>query len=82
MAVRKPAEQIPPKHYDALVTTTEAGQLLEISASTIRSWIHRGHLQPVASATPGPLLLRLGDLVTAARGRRIPQPKPSLRPRH
>jgi hypothetical protein len=81
VAVRKPAERIPPKHYDALVTTTEAGQLLEINASTIRSWIHRGHLKPVASATPGPVLIRLGDAVTAARSRRIPQPKPAWRPR-
>lgn len=68
MAVRKPAEQIPPKHYDALLTTTEAGQLLEISASTIRSWIHRGHLQPVASAAPGPLLIRLGRVSVVERG--------------
>lgn len=81
VAVRKPAERLPPKHYDALVTATEAAQLLQISASTIRSWIHRGHLQPVGSATRGPVLLRLGDLVTAARSRRIPQPKP-FRRRH
>lgn len=79
--VPKPAERIPPKHHDALVTITEAGQLLQISASTIRSWIHRGHLKPVASAAPGPVLIRVGDVVTAARSRRIPQPKPAWRPR-
>lgn len=27
VAVRKPAERIPPKHYDALITPTEAAQL-------------------------------------------------------
>ena len=63
VGVRKPAEVIPPKHYDALVRITEAAQLLDVSASTIRSWIHRGHLKPVAAARPRPVMLRLGDVV-------------------
>lgn len=75
--VRKPAERIPTKHYDALVTSTEAAQLLEINASTIRSWIHRGYLKP--AVTTGPVLIRLGDAVVAARGRRVPQPKAARR---
>lgn len=76
-AARKPAERIPTKHYDALVSTAEAAQLLEVNASTVRSWIHRGYLKPAAAT--GPVLIRLGDAVVAARDRRVPQPKPARR---
>jgi DNA-binding transcriptional MerR regulator len=72
-------DRIRPKHHDAVVAISEAAQLIDVSPSTIRSWIHRGHLTPLASSTPRAVRLRLGDVVTAAQSRHLPER--SLRPR-
>jgi DNA-binding transcriptional MerR regulator len=65
-------DRIRPKHYDAVVSVREAARLIDVSPPTIRSWIHRRHLMPLASSTPRAVRLRLGDVVTAARSRRLP----------
>lgn len=74
-----PADRIHPKHYDAIVTINEAARLVQVSPSTIRSWMHRGHLAPARSVTTRPILLRVEDVVQAARDRRLPQPVPAWR---
>lgn len=66
-------DRIRPKHYDAVVSVSEAAQLIDVSPSTIRSWIHRGYLMPLDSSKPRAVRLRLGDVITAARSRRLPR---------
>lgn len=60
------------KHYDAVVGVRDAAQLLNISPATIRSWIHRGHLIPLASSTRRSTQVRLGDVLATARARQLP----------
>ena len=67
-------DRIRPKHYDAVVGVREAAQLIDVSPSTIRAWIHRGHLAPLGSSRPRAVRLRLGDVITAARSRQLPGP--------
>lgn len=74
-----PANRIPPKHYDAIVTISEAARLVQVSPTTIRSWIHRGHLTQVDGSTRRPVQLRVDDVVNAARARSLPQPVPGRR---
>lgn len=69
----RPMDRIRPKHLDAVVAIEEAALLLELSPATIRSWIHRGHLTPLASSKPRSIRLRLGDVVKTAHARRLPQ---------
>ena len=61
-------------HSEALLTVVEAGLLVGVAASTIRSWIHRGHLTPVASLKVGNVMLRLDDVIRAAQARALPRP--------
>lgn len=61
-------------HAEALLTVTEAGLLVGVAPSTIRSWIHRGHLTPAASPKVGNVMLRLDDVISAAQGRGLPRP--------
>jgi DNA-binding transcriptional MerR regulator len=62
------------KHQDAVVTPDEAARLVGVSPGTIRSWVHRGHLSPLASSKPSAVRLRLGDVILAADARQLPQP--------
>jgi DNA-binding transcriptional MerR regulator len=66
-------DRIRPKHYDAVISIREAARLIDVSPSTIRSWIHRGYLLPLRSSKPRAVQLRLGDVVTTARSRRLPR---------
>jgi len=66
--------RIPTKHYDAVVTITEAAQLVEVSPATVRSWLHRGHLTALESSKPRAVRLRLGDVIATATGRRVHRP--------
>jgi len=75
----RPIDRVPPKHHDAVVAVGEAAQLIGVSPSTIRSWIHRGHLIPLASSKRRAVRLRLGDVVAAAHSRQLPAR--SVRPR-
>jgi DNA-binding transcriptional MerR regulator len=74
----RPVDRIRPKHYDAVVAIDEAARLIEVSASTIRSWIHRGQLIPLESSKPRAVRLRLGDVISAARSRHLPRRSPRL----
>lgn len=74
VAGSSPADRIPPKHYDVIITTSEAARLVQVSPATIRSWIHRGHLTPASSSTPRAVRLRVEDVVNAARARKLSQP--------
>lgn len=69
----RPIDRIQPKHYDAVIDVCEAARLIDVSPTTIRSWIHRGHLTPLASSKPRTIRLRLGDVIAAARARRLPR---------
>lgn len=66
-------DRIRPKHYDAVMRISEAAQLIDVSPSTIRSWIHRGYLTPLDSSKARAVELRLGDVIIAARSRRLPR---------
>jgi DNA-binding transcriptional MerR regulator len=66
-------DHIRPKHYDAVVDVAEAARLIGVSPSTIRSWIHRGHLTPSSSSSPRAVRVRLGDVITTARSRQLPR---------
>ncbi len=68
-----PADRIPPKHYDAIITISEAARLVQVSPGTIRSWIHRGHLSPASSSKPRRVRLRVEYVVKAARERSLPK---------
>ncbi len=72
----RPSDRIRPKYYDAIVDIKRAAELVDVSPATIRSWIHRGHLIPLRSSKPRAIQLRLGDVVTAARSRKLPQRAP------
>ncbi|WP_425432711.1 helix-turn-helix domain-containing protein [Georgenia soli] len=72
----RPIDKIRPKHYDAVVDVSEAARLIQVSPSTIRSWIHRGHLKPLASSQARATQLRLGDVIAAAHARELPRPAP------
>ena len=69
----RPIDRIRPKHYDAVVGIGEAARLIGVSPVTIRSWIHRGHLIPLALSRPRAIRLRLGDVISAAQARRLPE---------
>ena len=69
----RPIDRIRPKHYDAVVHIGEAARLIDVRPATIRSWIHRGHLIPLASSKPRVIRLRLGDVITAAQSRQLPR---------
>jgi len=73
LARSNPAERIPTKHYDAIITVTEAARLVQVAPETIRSWMHRGHLTAADGSTPRAVQLRLGDVVDAARARDVPR---------
>lgn len=74
--IHRPMDQIPYKDRDTAITIDEAAALIGVSTSTIRSWIHRGHLVPLPSSTPRSTRLRTGDVVSAAHGRRLPRHLP------
>ncbi len=65
-------DSIRPKHYDAVVEVGESARLIDVSPSTIRSWIYRGHLIPLGSS-PRAVRLRLGDVIATARSRQLPR---------
>lgn len=69
----RPIDRIRPKHYDAVVDIREAARLIDVSPATVRSWIHRGHLIPLASSKPRAIRLHLGDVINAAHSRRLPE---------
>jgi len=71
------ADRIRPKHYDAIITISEAARLVQVSPATIRSWMHRGYLTAANSSKPRAVRLRLEDVIKAARARRLPQPVPA-----
>lgn len=71
------ADRIRPKHYDALITISEAARLVQVSPATIRSWMHRGYLTTSNNSKPRAARLRLEDVIKAARTRRLPQPVPA-----
>jgi len=75
------ADRIRPKHYDSIVTISQAARLVHVSPATIRSWMHRGYLAPADGSTPRPVRLRLEDVVGAARARQLPQPAPAWKRR-
>lgn len=69
-ARRKPTRQadIGSRDLDALITGPEAARLYDLSPSTIRMWVKRGHLVP---AKPGPRpLFRVQDVLRAAERKR------------
>jgi predicted site-specific integrase-resolvase len=72
----RPMETVAYKHWDKAITIDNAAELVEVRPSTIRSWIHRGHLTPLSSSTPRSTQLRTGDVVHAARARRLPRHLP------
>ena len=76
------ADHIRPKHYDAIITISEAARLVQVSPATIRSWMHRGYLTPASSSKPQAVRLRLEDVTKAARARRLPQVVPAWRRRN
>jgi hypothetical protein len=78
---RRPIDVVPAKHWDAVVTIDEAARLINVSPATIRAWIHRRHLIPLASSTRRAVQLRVGDVIRTAHNRRIPQPQPWRPPR-
>lgn len=75
-----PADRIAAKHYDLAVTPNQAASLVGVSPSTIRSWLHRGHLTRLPSSRPGAIQLRLGDVVNVARARTLPRRAPRTWP--
>jgi DNA-binding transcriptional MerR regulator len=76
------ADRIPPKHYDAIITISEAARLVQVSPATIRSWMHRGYLTPASSTKPRPVRLHVEAVIKAARARRLPHPVPAWRRRN
>jgi DNA-binding transcriptional MerR regulator len=76
------ADRIPSKHYDAIITISEAARLVQVSPATIRSWMHRGYLTPANSFKPRRIRLRVEDVIKATRARRLPQPVPAGRRRN
>lgn len=79
----RPIDIIPAQYWDSVITVDEAAKLIRVSASTIRSWIHRGHLTPLASSQPRAVRLRVVDVMRAAHNRHLPRRKPRRpRPSH
>ena len=48
------------------VTTKIAAQIAKVSPSTIRSWVQRGHLRPIAGRHRRQLLFTISDVIAAA----------------
>jgi DNA-binding transcriptional regulator YiaG len=67
-----PMDRIRTKHYDAVISIDEAARLISVSPATIRSWLHRRHLEALPSSKPRGVRLRLGDVIHAAQARRMP----------
>jgi predicted site-specific integrase-resolvase len=68
----RPAVNIPAKFHDGIVDVRQAAALAKVRPATIRTWIHRGHLQPLPSSQPREVHLRVGDVFKAARRDRRP----------
>lgn len=73
------ADSIPPiyrvthRERQKAVTTTEAALLAQVAPSTIRSWVHRGHLTPITPAKARPALYLVQDVVSTAANRHLPR---------
>jgi hypothetical protein len=67
----RPSVNIPARFHDQVVSIREAADIAQVRPATIRTWIHRGHLQPLAAASSRKVRLRLGDVFKAARRRRV-----------
>lgn len=68
---RKPVEArggIASKDLDRQVTTAVAARVVGVSSSTIRMWVHRGHLMPVPSPGRSHTFI-IQDVLRAARRR-------------
>ena len=66
---RKPVEPrggVASKHLDRQVTTAIAARVVGVSPSTVRMWVHRGHLTPVSSSGRSHVFL-VQDVLRAAR---------------
>ncbi|MGH8893427.1 MAG: MerR family transcriptional regulator [Actinomycetes bacterium] len=62
---------IRPKHYEKRISCAHAAALVKVAPSTVRSWIHRGHLAASRDET-GHVIVRVGDVVDVARMKRHP----------
>jgi hypothetical protein len=70
----RPGVNIRPKLHDSLVDVRAAARLAKVAPSTIRTWIHRGHLTPVAGEG-SEVRLRIGDVFGVACGVRRHKPR-------
>jgi DNA-binding transcriptional MerR regulator len=57
------AIRLPAKHFDALVSGPDAAKVANVSPSTIRMWVARGHLQPATHGERGRPVFRLADVM-------------------
>jgi hypothetical protein len=62
---------IPARYHDRTVSIREAANLARVRPATIRTWIHRGHLQRLPAGQSREVRLRVGDVFKAARRRRL-----------
>lgn len=65
---------------ESLVNDAEAAELVDVAPSTIRMWVHRGHLKPAPDAE-GPRKFTVQAVLVAARRDRAPHHGPRRRPR-
>lgn len=61
-----PQLHVPSHYYRRLITTAEAARLLDVSPSTVRSWVTRGHLEPCGRSRRSHLFT-VGSVLTAGR---------------
>lgn len=64
------AAVLTPEGINSLITSTEAATLCGVSGETIRSWAHRGLINPSGIDHKGRKLYRLLDVAKAERATR------------
>lgn len=59
-----------PEGLNTLINTTDAARIAGVAAATIRSWKHRGLIEPSGLDDKGRPLYRLADIAKAERATR------------
>ncbi len=63
-------QPLTPDGIESLITATEAAGLCDVTTTTVRSWVSRGHLTPAGVDPKGRNLFKLIDVARVEKATR------------